>query len=66
MKQLLDRFDSLDAKPFGQLVKLKGNYMLGSIGLTFLRLQNSPGAHPASIGELQLRSVSFRLLCYLR
>lgn len=52
MHQLLALFALLDSMPFGKIQQLHGTYRINRFELTFLRIQGSPGAHPASIGEL--------------
>jgi hypothetical protein len=57
MDQLLALFIQLDSMPFGKIQQLHGTYRINRFKLTFLRIQGSPGAHPASIGELSFNPV---------
>ena len=52
MQRLLANLKSLEGKPYGTIRKIMGTYDFGYFRLKFLRIQGSPGAHPASIAEV--------------
>ena len=61
MKRLFNTIVELDKKAFGVIQRLKGVYRYPYFTLRFLRIQGSPGAHPASIAEITLedKQISF-------
>lgn len=59
MQKLVSLFHKLDGQSFRSLQSLSGAYHFQQFDVTFLRIQGSPGAHPASIAEVSIDPVSY-------
>jgi len=53
MKKLQILLNKLDQQPFGRLHQLKGTWSFDGFILDIIHLQGSPGAHPASVINVQ-------------
>jgi len=54
VQQLHDLLASIDGQPFHNIQKLRGSYRFPRFELSFIKMQGSPGANPASIASIKL------------
>ncbi len=59
MNRLITTMKALDLKPFRVIQSLKGTFRYPFFQLKFLRIQGSPGAHPASIAAIHLNPADY-------